>query len=124
MASKIEDIIEEIEEYIDSCKPQAFSSSRIIVNRDEMDALLAELKSKTPEEIKRYQKIIANKEAILSDAQAKADQIIAQAQKKSKEMSNATVEYCDTILARAAESMNKSSQAIEETRKSIRKQQA
>ncbi len=86
MASKIEDIIEEIEEYIDSCKPQAFSSSKIVVNRDEIDALLAELRSKTPEEIKRYQKIIANKEAILSDAQAKADQIIAQAQITTNEL--------------------------------------
>ena len=28
---------------------------------------------KTPDEIKRYQKIIANKDAILADAQAKAD---------------------------------------------------
>ncbi len=86
MASKIEDIIEEIEAYIDSCKPSAFSSSKIVVNRDEIDALLAELRSKTPEEIKRYQKIIANKEAILSDAQAKADQIIAQAQITTNEL--------------------------------------
>ena len=30
MASRIEQIIEEIEEYIDGCKPQTFSSSKII----------------------------------------------------------------------------------------------
>ena len=34
---------------------------------------------KTPEEIKRYQKILANKDAILADAQAKAESIINQA---------------------------------------------
>ena len=72
MASRIEQIIEEIEEYIDNCKPQTFSSSKIIVNREEMEELLNELRVKTPEEIKRYQKIISNKEAILADAQAKA----------------------------------------------------
>ena len=83
MASRIEQIIEEIEEYIDGCKPQTFSSSKIIVNREEMEELLNELRIKTPEEIKRYQKIISNKEAILADAQAKADAIIAQAQVKS-----------------------------------------
>ena len=33
MASRIEEIIEEIEDYIDSCKPSAFSSSKIVVNR-------------------------------------------------------------------------------------------
>ncbi len=61
MASRIEQIIEEIEEYIDGCKPQTFSSSKIIVNREEMEELLNELRIKTPEEIKRYQKIISNK---------------------------------------------------------------
>lgn len=86
MASRIEEIIEEIEEYIDSCKPSAFSSSKIVVNRDELEGLLEELRTKTPEEIKRYQKIISNKEAILADAQSKADAIIAQAQIQTNEL--------------------------------------
>jgi ABC-type transporter Mla subunit MlaD len=86
MASRIEQIIEEIEEYIDSCKYQALSSSKIIVNKEQMEELLAELRTKTPEEIKRYQKIISNKEAILADAQAKADSIIAKAQVKTDEL--------------------------------------
>ena len=86
MSSRIEQIIDEIEEYIDSCKPQPFSASKIIVNRDELDDLLAELRRKTPDEIKRYQKIISNKEAILADAQAKADAIIAEAQVHTSEL--------------------------------------
>lgn len=86
MASRIEQIIEEIEEYIDGCKYQTLSSSKIIVNKEEMEELLNELRTKTPEEIKRYQKIISNKEAILADAQAKADAIIAQAQVKTDEL--------------------------------------
>ena len=86
MASRIEQIIDEIEDYIDGCKTQAFAPSKIIVNRETMDELLNELRSKTPDEIKRYQKIISNKEAILADAQAKADAIIAQAQVKTDEL--------------------------------------
>ena len=78
--------IEEIEEYVDECKPSAFSPSKIIVNRDELESLLEELRTKTPEEIKRYQKIISNKEAILADAQNKADAIIAQAQIQTNEL--------------------------------------
>ena len=54
MSSGIEEIIEEIEEYVDGCKPSAFSPSKIIVNRDELESLLEELRTKTPEEIKRY----------------------------------------------------------------------
>lgn len=88
MASKIEQIIDEMEEYIDSCKTYPLSSAKIIVNKDEIEELLGELRSKTPEEIKRYQKIISNKEAILADAQSKADAIIAQAQVKTDELIN------------------------------------
>ena len=83
MASRIEQIIEEIEEYIDGCKFQALSSTKIVVNKEELEEMLRELRMKTPDEIKRYQKIISNKDAILADAQSKADQIIADAQAKA-----------------------------------------
>ena len=56
MSSRMEQIIEEIEEYIDNCKYQPLSSTKIVVNKDELEELLTELKMKTPEEIKRYQK--------------------------------------------------------------------
>lgn len=86
MNSKIEQTIEELEQYIDTCKPQAFSSNKIIVNKDQIEELLTELRLRTPEEIKRYQKMISNKEAILADAQAKADSIIAQAEVTHSEL--------------------------------------
>ena len=86
MSSRIEQIIEEIEEYIDSCKFQPLSTTKIIVNKDQMDELLRELRMKTPDEIKRYQKIIANKDAILADAQAKAESMIQEAQITTKEL--------------------------------------
>ena len=86
MSSRIEQLIDEIEDYINSCKPQAFSSTRIIVNKDQIDELLRELRMKTPDEIKRYQKIIANKDAILADAQAKADNMIEEAHIQTNEL--------------------------------------
>lgn len=79
MTSRIEQIIEEIEEYIDGCNYQPLSKKNIVVNKEEIEDLLRELRMKTPDEIKRYQKILANKDAILADAQAKAESIINQA---------------------------------------------
>ena len=76
MSSRIEQLIDEIEEYIDSCKYQTFSNSKILVNKDEIEELIRELRVKTPDEIKRYQRIIQNKEEILNDAKAKAEQLI------------------------------------------------
>ena len=86
MSSRIEQIIEEIEEYIDSCKFQPLSTTKIVVNKDQMDELLRELRMKTPDEIKRYQKIIANKDAILEDARAKAESMLEEAQIQTNEL--------------------------------------
>ncbi|QFJ55638.1 ATPase [Pseudobutyrivibrio xylanivorans] len=85
-ASKIEDIIDEIEAYIDDCKPSAFSTSKIVVNKDELESLLQELRTKTPDEIRKYQRMIANREQILADAKAKAEEIISQAQIQTNEL--------------------------------------
>jgi hypothetical protein len=86
MASRIEQIIEEIEEYVDSCKFQPLSTTKIVVNKEELEELLRELRLKTPDEIKRYQKIISNKDAILADAQSKADSIIDNATKQTEQI--------------------------------------
>ena len=45
--SRIEQLISEIEEYIDSCKFQALSNSKIIVNKEEMEELLVELRMRS-----------------------------------------------------------------------------
>ena len=87
--SRIEQIIEEIEDYIDTCKGTLLSSGeKIIVNRERIEELLRELRMKTPEEIKRYQRVLANKDAIIEDAQQKAQAIIAQANIQNQELIN------------------------------------
>ena len=98
MSSKIEQIIEEIEEYIDGCKPQSFSKTNIIVNKEEIEELLRELRMKTPEEIKRYQKVLANRDAILADAQAKADDRAAATLPRSHTHAPFASNLCDNRL--------------------------
>lgn len=86
MSSRIEQLIDEIETYIDGCKYQPLSNTKIIVNKEEIDELLRELRMKTPDEIKRYQKIISNKEAILNDARAKAEALVNDAMVHTNEL--------------------------------------
>jgi len=88
MSSRIEQLIDEIEGYIDSCKYQPLSSTKIVVNKETIDELLRELRMKTPDEIKRYQKIISNKEAILNDARIKAESLINEATLHTNELIN------------------------------------
>ena len=109
MSSRIEQIIEEIEEYVESCKYQPLSTTKIVVNKEELEELLRELRLKTPDEIKRYQKIISNKDAILADAQNKADAIIAEAQAKAREMVEQS-EVMQSAYAQANETVNNANQ--------------
>lgn len=82
----MEQLIEEMEQYIASCKPQAFSKENIIVDRYHMEELLDELKRRTPEELKRYQKIMAQKDAILDDARSKAEALVNKATLQTNEL--------------------------------------
>lgn len=79
MSNRIEQRIDELEQYIDSCKFKPFSTDIIMVNKEEVDELLRELRLQTPEEIKRYQKLISNREAILEEAKQKAQELINEA---------------------------------------------
>ncbi len=86
MSSKIEQQIDQILDYMDSCKLQTFSKTNIIVDKDELVELLEELRASTPEEIKHYQRIINNKDTIIEDAHRKADEILDEANIRANEM--------------------------------------
>ena len=109
MSSRIEQIIEEIEEYVESCKYQPLSTTKIVVNKEELEELLRELRMKTPDEIKRYQKIISNKDAILADAQAKADAVIAETKTQVQDMVTES-EVMQQAYAQANEIVNSANQ--------------
>ena len=101
--SKIEEIIYEIENYIENCKPAPFSGNRkIVVDKDDMQDLLVQLKMRTPEEIKKYQKIISNKDAILANAKSQGEAVIADAKKERAKLLN------DSDIMQEAQALAKS----------------
>ena len=74
----VEEMIDEIEVFIESCKYQPLSSNKIVVPKDELERMLNELKLKLPSEIERCKKIMRNKEAILASARTRSDAIISE----------------------------------------------
>lgn len=84
--SRIEQIISDIEAYIDDCKYIRFSSTKIAVDKEKLEDMLSELRLRTPEEVKKYQKILNNTDAIIQDAKEKAEDIINQAQIHTSEL--------------------------------------
>lgn len=115
-ASRIEQLIEDIYEFVESCRMQPLSSTKVIVPKDELYDLLDELRLRTPDEIKRYQKIIANRDAIIADAENKAEQILANTRDKSKELLNEH-EIMQQAYYEANEMIMQASQEAEKLRK-------
>lgn len=105
--SKIEQLIQEIEEYIDTCPFQPLSNkAKIIVNKEELEELLVELRLKLPDEIKKYQKIISNQDAILTDARKQAASMLDEATAKSSNMLNEATVQSSSMLDEAAAQYN------------------
>lgn len=84
--SKYEQIIVEIEEFLDNCKRQKLSGTNIIVNKQQLEEYISELRMKAPEEIKKYQRIISNRDAILNAAQAQAEEMVENARHETEEL--------------------------------------
>ena len=84
--SRIEQLIDDIEAYIEDCKPSAFSSTKVVVNKEELEEMLNELRLQIPEEVNQYKKVINNQDAILNNAKIKADGMVEAANKLQTQM--------------------------------------
>ena len=113
--SKIDLAIDEIYEFIENCKMQAFSATKVIVPKDEMYELIDELRRKTPEEVGRCRKMLKNRNEIIQDAQDKAATILEDA----REQYNAMVQEHVIVQEAIAEAQKVRAQAEAETNQLI-----
>lgn len=81
----VDQLIEEIEVYIDTCKTTGVLSggSMIKVNREELLAMMDELRTQLPRELVESRQIIETRESIIADAKAKAERIVQDAAKEA-----------------------------------------
>ena len=112
--SRIEQIISDMEAYLDSCKKVPLSSDKIMVEKDQMLDFLEELRLKTPEEIKKYQRILANSEAIINDAKNQANAILNEAQVQTEELVNEH-EVMQRAVAQADSLVNSANENAKQT---------
>lgn len=83
---KMEQQIDEIEDFLESCKAAAFSSNKIIVDKIQIEELLEELRSRIPNEIKQSQRLLQNKDQIINEANETGKDIIEDAKKEAKKL--------------------------------------
>lgn len=85
--NNIMNIINELEDYFEGCNKVPFSS-KIMVDTEVIYELMTELRLKLPEEIKRCQRVIEEKDKILLDARRNAENIEKETENKMMQMIN------------------------------------
>lgn len=82
-ANNIEKMIEDIFEFVDNARSPMGNPNKVILHRGELYDMLDALRLRTPEEIKRYQKVIANRDRIIEDANKSAALVVEQANSRA-----------------------------------------
>lgn len=123
--NKIVQLIEDIEEFFEQCSGLPFSN-KVVVDKEDLFEILTELRLKIPDEIKKAERLIEEKEKIIKDAKSaainmekeaegkivdlvndheiiqqayeKGNQIIKSAKKDSNEMRLSAISYVDEKL--------------------------
>ncbi len=128
--SSIMDLINEIEDYFESCSKVPFSN-KIMVNPEAIYELVTDMRLKIPEEIKRCQRVLDEKDKIIMEAKqyavsveketgnkmlemineheimqqaySEAETILTEAKTTSRELKLGAYEYADEILTKIEE---------------------
>ena len=87
--------LERLEELVKEAKSMPLSSS-VLVNRDEVLEMIAEMREGLPEEIKRARWIVRDREELLAKAREEGDRIVEQAHEEQLRMARK-----EEIVARA-----------------------
>jgi len=77
--------LEQLEELIQEAKSMPLSSS-VLVNREDVLAMIAEMKEALPEEIKRARWIVRDREELLAKARTEGEQIVEHAREDQLRM--------------------------------------
>lgn len=92
----VEALIEQLEQLMAEARPVPLSSS-VMVNRQEIDELIGELRSRLPEEFRQSRWIIKERDELLAQAARESEQLLADTREERDRM------LSETELVRAAE---------------------
>ena len=133
MATGIEELVEMLFTMIDEAKNAPLSSEKCVIERDKALDILDDIKAQFPVELAEARKILnarneyvaaAKREAdeirkraeieagqmvsedrVMNQARQKANELVAQAEAKAKEVRRSANEYCEDVLRRTEEAL-------------------
>jgi cell division septum initiation protein DivIVA len=106
--------LEQLEELVQEAKSMPLSSS-VLVNREELLEMIAEMKEALPEEIKRARWIVRDREELLSKARAEGELIVEQAHEDQLRMARK-----EEIVARATREADRIISEAEDVSRTMR----
>lgn len=146
--ANIESLLDELYDIIDKGWALPLSGGKVFVDGDEARQILDEVRDQIPDEIRKAQAIVADREQILAEAQreaetivrvaeekakalvnqeeivrqaqAKANDLIMQGQAKFKEMRKASNDYIDDLMRRSDEALAETLAELRKTRQNIK----
>lgn len=84
--NRLEQKIDDIYGFVESCKMQHLSTTKVVVPKNELYDLLDDLRRDIPDEVHRVQKIVRQRDQILEDAKNRANDMMQEAQEQYKAM--------------------------------------
>ena len=147
----IEDLIDEMYDVLEKGWKMPLSSGKVLVDSEEIRAILDDIRDVFPEEISQAKTIVADHTQIINEAkregdniiqaaeeraktlvsqeevvlkaQQRANEILAQAQAQARETRKACNEYVEEIMRRTDESLSESLTELRKTRQNIKASQ-
>jgi vacuolar-type H+-ATPase subunit H len=115
----IDESINQLEELVNSAKTMPFAN-KSLVDADKVKDIIQDMRNNMPEEIKRARYIDNEKDKIIADANAKANDIISTAEERSKSLLQTT----DARVKTLTHENNITQQAMKEAKLILSKAQA
>lgn len=112
----IDEILEMMDDLLDKAVTVPFSGKKCMVDAEKLREYIDNIRYNLPTEIKRAKEMVADRSEILTDANAKAEQIIKQAEERAKKLVSE-----DEIVKQAQEAANDLTAQAKAMDQSIRK---
>ena len=140
MATGVEELVDMLFDMIDEAKNAPLSSEKCIIERDKALDLLDDIKAQFPVELAEARKILnarneyvaaakreeieagqmVSEDRVMNQARQKANELVAQAEVKAKEVRRAANEYCEDVLRRTEEALSDAHSEMRQVRSRFR----
>lgn len=83
---KLEMLIDELQEIVDSAFKMPLSGGKKVVNADRIQEIVEEMRTNMPQEVRQAKMIAAERSSILSKSKQEAETVVQQAEERAKSM--------------------------------------